>query len=218
VVEAVELDASMYPDQADPGELPELLKLSDRARVRYGTLSGGEQQRLSIALALVGRPQVAVLDESTAELDPQARRDTWTVVEQVRDRGVTVVLVTHLMDEAERLCDPLALLDGGRIVALDSPAGLVASVVGQQRLRFRPSTALDGRVLEELDEVVEVRRRNHEVVVTGTGNLVQAVMVRLEHAGVSPEGLQVSQHRLEDVFMALTGRPLAAHRRSEVAR
>lgn len=98
-------------------------------------------------LALVGNPRVAILDELTTGLDPQARRDTWGAIEQIRDAGVTVVLVTHFMEEAQRLCDRVAVIDAGRVVALDSPAGLVAGVGGGQRLRFRPSMPFEDAVL-----------------------------------------------------------------------
>jgi ABC-2 type transport system ATP-binding protein len=126
VWEALDLYASFY-DRAVPW--PELLDqwgLTDRRGAAVGTLSGGERQRLLIALALVGRPQVVFLDELTTGLDPQARRDTWELVRAMRDAGATVVLVTHLMEEAERLCDRVAVIDRGRLVALDTPRALVA--------------------------------------------------------------------------------------------
>src|SRR5207248_9902116 len=105
----------------------------------YAKLSGGQKQRLSIALALVPDPEIAVLDELTTGLDPQARRETWRLIEEVRARGVTVLLVTHLMEEAERLCDRVAVIDSGRLVALDTPAGPARRVTPEQRIRFRPS-------------------------------------------------------------------------------
>ena len=126
VWEALDLYASFY-DRAVPW--PELLDqwgLADRRGAAVGTLSGGERQRLLIALALVGRPQVVFLDELTSGLDPQARRDTWELVRAMRDAGATVVLVTHLMEEAERLCDRVAVIDRGRLVVLDSPRALIA--------------------------------------------------------------------------------------------
>jgi len=107
----------------------EAVGLSDKLRTPYAKLSGGQKQRLSVALALVGRPEVAILDELTTGLDPEARRDVWGLVRRIRDRGVTVVLVTHLMDEAERLCDRIAVIHRGRVAALDSPSGLVARAV-----------------------------------------------------------------------------------------
>src|SRR5437763_8431066 len=135
VGEAVELYASFYREPADGCELLSALGL-DQARDHYfGKLSGGQKQRLSIVLALIGQPEIAVLDELTTGLDPEARRDTWKLIEGVRDRGVTIVLVTHLMEEAERLCDRVALIDRGRVVALDRPAAPSAQADTSQRLR-----------------------------------------------------------------------------------
>ena len=139
VWEALDLYASFYPDPADWRALLEQVGLADKRDTAFAKLSGGQRQRLSVALALVGKPRVAVLDELTTGLDPQARRDTWELVEQIRDSGVTIVLVTHFMEEAERLCDRVALIDAGRVVAIDTPAGLIARVGGEQRVRFRPS-------------------------------------------------------------------------------
>lgn len=127
VGEALQLYSSFYPDPADWRELLDELGLADRRKVAFGKLSGGQKQRLSVALALVGNPRIAILDELTTGLDPQARRDTWQVVRDIRDRGVTVVLVTHFMDEAERLCDRIAVMRAGQIVAVDAPAALVAA-------------------------------------------------------------------------------------------
>ena len=126
VWEALDLYSSFYPDPADWRALMAEMGLADKRNTVYSKLSGGQKQRLSIALALVGNPEVAVLDELTTGLDPQARRDTWALMRGVRDRGVAVVLVTHFMDEAERLCDRLAVIRGGELVALDTPAALIA--------------------------------------------------------------------------------------------
>lgn len=208
VGEALQLYSSFYDNPVDWGELLEMLGLADHGDATFATLSGGQKQRLSIALALVGRPQVAVLDELTTGLDPQARRDTWALIEQVRDTGVTVLLVTHFMDEAERLCDRLAIVDQGSIVAMDSPAGITATATGDQQLRFTPSAPLDDRLLRGLAEVVEVTPMGRQLVVTGTGNVVQAVMVALAHEQISPCGLRVEQQTLDDAFVALIGRPL----------
>jgi ABC-2 type transport system ATP-binding protein len=133
VWEALELYSSFYRAPADWRELLDVLGLSAVRRTGFGVLSGGQKQRLSIALALVGDPRVAVLDELTTGLDPAARRDTWALIESVRNRGVTVVLVTHFMEEAERLCDRVAVIDAGRTVAVDTPAALVAGVTGVAR-------------------------------------------------------------------------------------
>jgi ABC-2 type transport system ATP-binding protein len=127
VREALELFASFYPRPADIDVLLDQLDLRDHARSFFGKLSGGQKQRVSIALALVGRPELAILDELTTGLDPHARRETWRLVEGVRDSGVTVLLVTHFMDEAERLCDRVAIFDAGRVVATGTPTELRAA-------------------------------------------------------------------------------------------
>ncbi|MFI5583413.1 ABC transporter ATP-binding protein [Amycolatopsis sp. NPDC051758] len=127
VREALELFASFYPDPADVDVLLDQLDLRDHQRAFFGKLSGGQKQRVSIALALVGKPELAVLDELTTGLDPHARRETWRLVEGVRATGVTVLLVTHFMDEAERLCDRVAIFDAGRVVATGTPAELRAA-------------------------------------------------------------------------------------------
>jgi ABC-2 type transport system ATP-binding protein len=126
VWEALDLYSSFYPDPANWHALMAEMGLADKRNTVYSKLSGGQKQRLSIALALVGNPEVALLDELTTGLDPQARRDTWDLIRGVRGRGVAVVLVTHFMDEAERLCDRLAVIRAGELVALDTPAELIA--------------------------------------------------------------------------------------------
>ena len=210
VWEALDLYASFYPNPADWRELADRLGLGPHLDSRYGKLSGGQQQRLSVALALVGRPEVAVLDELTTGLDPQARRDTRDLIADVRDRGTTILLVTHFMEEAERLCDRLAVIDAGRVVALDSPAGLVADVAAEQRLRFRPSTPIDDAELLALPEVTAVTRSGHHLQVTGTGNLLHAVTSLLARRHIVAEELRLDQASLDDAFVALTGRRLEA--------
>jgi ABC-2 type transport system ATP-binding protein len=126
VGEALRLYSSFYAAPADWRALMETLGLAGQEKTPFGKLSGGQRQRLFIALALVGRPEVVVLDELTTGLDPQARRDTWALIEGIRDRGTTIVLVTHFMEEAERLCDRIAVIDSGQIIALDTPAALTA--------------------------------------------------------------------------------------------
>jgi ABC-2 type transport system ATP-binding protein len=130
VGEALRLYASFYPDPADPGETLTGLGLAGKERTAYGKLSGGQKQRLSIALALIGNPRIAVLDELTTGLDPHARRDTWELIAGIRDRGVTIVLVTHFMPEAERLCDRVAVIDAGRVLVTGTPAELIARTGG----------------------------------------------------------------------------------------
>ena len=158
VREAVELFASFYAEPADPRELIGDLGLDDQRGTAYKNLSGGQKQRLSIALALVGRPKIAILDELSTGLDPQARRETWHLIESIRDRGVTILLVTHLMEEAERLADRVAVFGAGRVIALDTPAGIVSMVDPEQRLRFRPSVPIEDRLLTDLPEVKRLER------------------------------------------------------------
>jgi ABC-2 type transport system ATP-binding protein len=204
VKEAMELYASFYDRPADWRRLLDDLGLAGRRDAMYGKLSGGQKQRLSIALALVGNPEIAVLDELTTGLDPQARRDTWELIEQIRDRGVTVVLVTHFMEEAERLADRVAVIDAGRLVAIDSPAGLVSRLDAGQTIRFRPTTPLDDRILTALPEVRGVRHSGSQVLVTGTGDLLQAVISVLARHHIVAADLRMEQANLDDAFMALT--------------
>jgi ABC-2 type transport system ATP-binding protein len=208
VREAMELYSSFYRSPADWRQLVEILGLGDKLDSQFRRLSGGQKQRLSIALALIGNPEVAVLDELTTGLDPQARRDVWDLIETIRDRGVTIVLVTHFMEEAERLCDRLALINAGKLIALDSPAGLVSSVDGAQRIRFRPSAPLDHALLAELPEVTSVERAGKQLVVTGTGNVLHAVTSVLARHQIIAAELRVEQTTLDDAFIALTGRKL----------
>jgi ABC-2 type transport system ATP-binding protein len=205
VAEAAHLYASFYPAPADPDDLVDRWGLSAKRDTAYGKLSGGQKQRLSIVLALVGRPRVAVLDELTTGLDPQARRDTWAAIEQIRDDGVTVVLVTHFMEEAQRLCDRIAVIDAGRVAALDTPAGLVGRA--ESRLRFRPSADFPDALLTDLPEVTGVRRTGPHVEVAGHGDLIAAVTSTLARHRVVAAELRLDQATLDDAFVALTGGP-----------
>ncbi|NKY99031.1 ABC transporter ATP-binding protein [Nocardiopsis alborubida] len=208
VGEALDLYASFYRSPADTGELMERLGLADRRDTQYRRLSGGQKQRVSIALALVGRPRVTILDELTTGLDPQARRDTWDLVEDVRDSGVTVVLVTHFMDEAERLCDRLAVIDSGRVAALDTPAGLVTQAGSEQQVTFRAPPEFDEQLLAARPEVVSAQRMGNQVRVSGRGNLLHAVTSVLAREHVVAEDLRIERSSLDDAFVALTGRAL----------
>jgi ABC-2 type transport system ATP-binding protein len=153
---------------------------------------------------------VAVLDELTTGLDPQARRDTWQLIEDVRARGVTIVLVTHFMEEAERLCDRVALIDAGRVVVVDTPAALTERAEVEQRIQFRPSVSLDDGLLTRLPDVTSVTRRGDVVVVTGNNNALNAVTSVLARNQIVAQQLRVEQASLEDAFVALTGRHPAA--------
>ena len=167
-------------------------------------------------MALVGRPRIAILDELSTGLDPQARRETWHLIESIRDQGVTVLLVTHLMEEAERLADRVAVFDQGRLIAIDSPAGIVSMVDPEQRLRFRPSAPVQDDLLTDLSEVRHVERSGPFVVVTGTGNLIGAVASVLARHQIVANDLRIEQTNLDDAYLALTGR-LAARTAKELS-
>ncbi|MER6362665.1 ABC transporter ATP-binding protein [Kitasatospora sp. NPDC001527] len=211
VWEALQMYSTFYRDPADWRSLITDWGLEKKRDSRFGQLSGGQKQRLSIALALVGNPRIAVFDELTTALDPRARRETWELIERVRAQGVTVLLVTHFMEEAERLCDRIAVIRDGQLAALDTPAGLIAAAESEQRLRFTPSVPLDDSLLTALPEVTSVTRANARVTVTGTENLVYAVVSVLSRHGIVPGELRLEQPTLEDAFVKLTGTAPAAN-------
>ena len=209
VGEALDLYASFYPNPRDKEQLLNDLGLAEKRKTEFGKLSGGQKQRLSVALALIGNPKIAILDELTTGLDPQARRDTWQLIENVRASGVTVILVTHFMEEAERLADRIAVIDAGKVVALDTPAAIVSRVDSEQQISFRPSAPIEDGLLTDLPEVRSVNRNGPTVVVAGNGNLVQAVMTVLARHQIVANELRIDQADLDDAFVALTGRKLA---------
>ncbi|MFG2503451.1 ABC transporter ATP-binding protein [Streptomyces sp. NPDC048441] len=205
VREALGLYAAFYPNPADWRPLAERLRLTDKLDSRFGKLSGGQKQRLFIALALIGNPKVVVLDELTTGLDPRARRDTWQLIEDVRDSGVTVLLVTHFMEEAQRLCDRIAVIDQGRIAALDSPAGLISRAAGSTVMSFTPSAPLDERELTALPRVTSVDHRDGRYTLSGTDETVNAAITLLARHHITAHQLRVSDATLDDAFLDLTG-------------
>ena len=205
VGEAMQLYASFYDTPADWRDLLDRLGLQEKVDTKYSDLSGGQKQRLAVALALVGSPEIAILDELTTGLDPQARRSVWENIEQIRAAGVTVVLVTHFMEEAERLCDRIMIVDRGRVVAIDTPSGLVDRIGAEQKLRFRPSVPIDDADLTALPEVTMVEHSGRQLIVSGTGNVVHAVTALLAQRRVIAEELRIEQNNLEDAYLALTG-------------
>ncbi len=205
VREALELYAAFYADPADWRPLAERLRLTDKLDSRFGRLSGGQKQRLFIALALIGNPKVVVLDELTTGLDPRARRDTWELIEDVRDRGVTVLLVTHFMEEAQRLCDRIAVIDKGRVAALDSPAGLISRSASSTVMSFTPSAPLDERALAALPAVTSVQERDGRYTLNGTDETVDAAITLLARLHITAHQLRVADATLDDAFLDLTG-------------
>lgn len=207
VREAVELYASFYTDPADPAELLQRLGLAEKAATAFKDLSGGQQQRLSIALALVGRPTVAILDELTTGLDPHARREVWQLIESVRDSGVSILLVTHFMDEAERLADHVVIIDDGRVVASGTPTELTARAGGEYAFQMRFAEELPADLesaLRALPEVTSLATAEHTWTVTGLPTALPAVIGRLGAAEQIPTDIHTLTRSLEDVFVQLT--------------
>jgi ABC-2 type transport system ATP-binding protein len=203
VREVVKLFASFYSNPLDPDQLLEALGIEQIVNSSFKNLSGGQKQRVSVALALVGNPKLAILDELTTGLDPEARREIWSLIENMRDRGVTVILVTHFMDEAERLCDRLALINRGTVTALDTPEAIAAKA-GGSRVRFVPSQPVDDATLRAIPGVNEIERKERYVTVTGTGDLAAALINTLATIGVRVSEVEARSGNLDDAFIKLT--------------
>ena len=206
VWEALDLFAAFMHGTTDWRALLEQWGLREKRSATFASLSGGQRQRLFVALALLGRPEVVFLDELTQGLDPAARRVAWRLIQQVREAGTTVVLVTHYMDEAQQLCDRLAIVDRGKIIALDSPQNLINRFAKGIRVIF----STDHQDIDWLAEVPHVRavgRHGPRVEVDGTGPVLALVASALVAHGITPADLRVEQPTLEDVFLAVTGGP-----------
>ena len=205
--------ARLHAHPLDIGILVERLGLAASADTPYRRLSGGEQQRLSLAMAVVGRPELVFLDEPTAGLDPQARHATWDLIGDLRRGGVTVVLTTHFMDEAERLADRVVVVDGGRVIATGSPRDLTTDGA-QNTLRFSSPVPLELASLQDVlpagSRVSEVRPGDYVIEGGVDPQLLATVTTWCAARGVMPEGLAVERRTLEDVFLSLTGRGLRA--------
>jgi ABC-2 type transport system ATP-binding protein len=208
VWEALDLFATFYKQTIPWEPLLEQWGLADKRNTRFKNLSGGQKQRLFIALALLNDPDVVFLDELTTGLDPQARRATWEMVRAIRDQGKTVILVTHFMDEAEELADRLAIVDQGRLVALDTPRALIQSLQADSTVRFTSLNGFDAVVLRDVEGVTAVSQQNQHITVHGSGPLLARVAVALSEHDITPADLHVEQVSLEDVFLAMTGRKI----------
>jgi len=204
VWEALDLFAAVVPNSSDWQLLLEQWGLADKRRAVFSSLSGGQRQRLFVALALVNDPEVVFLDEMTTGLDPAARRVAWGLVRSIRERGTTVVLVTHFMDEAEYLCDRVAIIDRGSIVALDTPQGLITTHASEVRVVFS-SDHPNLSWLDEIPEVGRVIRQGPRVEVEGSGPVLAKVAASLVAHGITPADLRTEQPTLEEVFLKLTG-------------
>ena len=212
-LEALRLFAAFYDEPDDPERLLAVVGLDDARATFIRRLSGGQRQRLALALALIGRPRLVFLDEPTAGMDPHARATTWALVRELRDDGVTVVLTTHAIDEAEHLCDRVAIIDRGRVIACDTPRQLTTRAAAAE-VRFSVATALDHDGLATAlglapDRVRETRPGDYVVESDATPELVAALTAWLADRGVLVSELRAGRRSLEDVFLRLTseGRP-----------
>ncbi len=209
VWEALHLFATFYDHPVDGQQLLEQLGLADKRDTPFAKLSGGQQQRLFIALALINDPELVFLDELTTGLDPQARHAMWDLVREIRDQGKTVMLITHFMEEAERLCDRVAIIDHGQIVALDAPEKLIQSLGIENRVVFSVEGNFDPHMLDGVEEVSRVEPIGERVIVHGRGDwLVSNVVNALTANGIRLRDLRTEQPTLEDVFLAQTGRTM----------
>ena len=208
-LEALQLFASYYDDPDDPERLLHLVGLEDSKSTLVRRMSGGQQQRLSLALALIGKPNLVFLDEPTAGMDPHARATTWSMIRELRDRGTTVVLTTHAMDEAEHLCDRVGIIDHGRLVACDTPKELTTHAAADETT----FTTVSGLPVDELavrlglgaGSVRELRPGDYLVDATATPALLAAVTAWLAEQGALLSELRAGRRSLEDVFLRLTG-------------
>jgi ABC-2 type transport system ATP-binding protein len=213
VAETVRLFRSFFDNGPTPEHVIALVQLEEKVRSRVGTLSGGQKQRLALACALVGDPQILFLDEPTTGLDPQARRQLWDLIEEFKRAGRTILLTTHYMDEAERLCERVAIMDHGKIIALGSPRELVASIGVEHVVEFSADAATEPLDLAELRAIEGVRdvRADNGVVrmqVTALHRAVPALLAELLRRDIRLTELRTHSATLEDVFVTLTGRHL----------
>lgn len=215
VRETLTLFRSFYAVGLEPEEALQRVSLTEKADAWVGKLSGGQRQRLAVACALIGDPHLLMLDEPTTGLDPQSRRQLWDIIRDFRSRGRTVLLTTHYMDEAERLCDRVAIVDHGRVIAEGSPGELIARVGGEHVIEFslhaaHPNGPLEPAALTDLPAVQSAHRENDliRLTVSQLHIAVPALLERLQQSGQELAGLTTRHAGLEDVFVALTGRHL----------
>ncbi len=209
VWEALDLFASFYSHPVDWQILLEKMNLAEKRNAAFNKLSGGQKQRLFIALALVNNPELVFFDELTTGLDPQARRNMWDMVRDIREQGKTVVLTTHFMEEAERLCDRVAIVDQGRIVALDTPANLIRNLGAENRVVFTINGEFKADKLNELASVTRVEQSGDRCEIYGWDEkLIVDVVNALSKNGCPFRDLRTEQPTLEDVFLALTGKEM----------
>jgi len=210
VLETVRLFRSFYRQGPDPEEVIRRVQLEEKRNAWVGKLSGGQRQRLSVACALVNDPDVLFLDEPTTGLDPQSRRQLWDLVEDLRRRGGTILLTTHYMEEAHQLCDRVAIVDRGRVIALGTPAELIATLGAEHVVAFTVSGSLDLEAVRALGGVADVRSEadTHSLTVREPHVVIPALLAELSRQQVALAALTTHHATLEDVFVSLTGRTL----------
>jgi ABC-2 type transport system ATP-binding protein len=204
--ELLDLLRNFYPNARQPAELLDLVGLSDSAGIRYKQLSGGQQRRLALAAAIIGRPKLLFLDEPTSAMDPQARRVTWELIEDQRRQGTTIILTTHFMEEAERLADRVAIIDHGKLLALEEPSALRRN--GGSTVRFSVSEELSIADLESLPAAKSVQQLHHGQYVIDTSDpiaLLDELTTWARKRGILLDDLRAGHETLEDVFLRLTG-------------
>ena len=212
VDETVQLFRSFYDRGPSPADVIAMVQLQEKARSRVGALSGGQKQRLALACALVGDPELLFLDEPTTGLDPQSRRQLWQLIEGFKADGRSILLTTHYMDEAERLCDRVAIVDHGRMIALGAPQALIARLEAEHVVEFalaEPS-AIDESLLRAIDGVCAAERRNgtYRLQVSELHRAMPSLLAELRRQGAQLAELRTHSATLEDVFVSLTGRHL----------
>ena len=210
VQEIIQLFRSFFPGRVrDTDYVIELVNLEEKVHTRSSNLSGGQQQRLSMALALVNYPDIIFLDEPTTGLDPQARRKIWDVIKQISDEGTTVFLTTHYMEEAERLCNRVAVIDQGKIIAIDTPADLIDTHFEESAIEFELNgSTVDLQTLAALKGVTDARQDGNAITIYSKsvpGTLAELTDLG-ETQGLALDDLHVRRATLEDVFLKLTGR------------
>jgi ABC-2 type transport system ATP-binding protein len=210
VAETVRLFRSFYREGREPDEVLSQLSLDEKRNSRVGKLSGGQKQRLAVACALVGDPEVLFLDEPTTGLDPQSRLQLWQIVMDFRAQGGTVLLTTHYMDEAERLCDRVAIVDRGKVIAQGTPPDLISSLHAANVIEFASEPEIDEATLRALPGVTEPHKRgpNWSLPVGSLAETVPALLERIERSGGKLVNLSTHRATLEDLFVSLTGRAL----------
>jgi len=210
VIETLELFRSFFRQGPRPDEVIALVQLEEKRLARVGALSGGQKQRLALACALVGDPQLLFLDEPTTGLDPQARRQLWDLIEKFKQDGRTILLTTHYMDEAERLCERVAIMDHGKVIARGTPRELIASIGAEHVVEVSTAAEPDVSAIGRVPGVLAARASNGSVViqVAELHRAIPALLDELGRQGKPPTELRTHSATLEDVFVALTGRHL----------